>query len=233
MSNPLIGILAGMGPRSTAPFLEAVYDQCQLQYGAKYDIDYPPLLVYSLPTPFYLDRPLDHAALQTAILAGLRQLESAGVSLIAMPCNTAHRYFEPLQRAIGVPLLNIVAEALRDLPSGPRRVALLATPSTLEAGVYQAGLAAAGHPWLHEPEWQERVTALIGMIKARAERAAILEAWRGLTAAVRGAGADTAILACTDLSPLKPETPSGLLALDSGEALAKAVIARYLSLRRE
>jgi len=41
MTHSSIGILAGMGPRSTAPFLELVLDQCQIQYGAKYDIDYP------------------------------------------------------------------------------------------------------------------------------------------------------------------------------------------------
>lgn len=30
-----------MSPRSTSPFLEMVLDQCQIQYNAKYDIDYP------------------------------------------------------------------------------------------------------------------------------------------------------------------------------------------------
>jgi len=30
----LIGILAGMGPRSTAPFVDMLVDECQRQYGA-------------------------------------------------------------------------------------------------------------------------------------------------------------------------------------------------------
>jgi len=35
MTKGIIGILAGMGPRSTAPFLELVLDQCHaLQFGA-------------------------------------------------------------------------------------------------------------------------------------------------------------------------------------------------------
>jgi aspartate racemase len=38
MKKGSIGILAGMGPRSTTPFLELVIDQCQIQYGAHYDI---------------------------------------------------------------------------------------------------------------------------------------------------------------------------------------------------
>ena len=60
MNGNLIGILAGMGPRSTAPFLDLVIDECQLQYGAKYDEEFPHMMVYSLPTPFYIDRPINH-----------------------------------------------------------------------------------------------------------------------------------------------------------------------------
>lgn len=37
MNDCMIGILAGMGPRSTAPFIDLVVNECQLQYGAKYD----------------------------------------------------------------------------------------------------------------------------------------------------------------------------------------------------
>src|ERR1700675_1355428 len=123
----VIGILAGMGPRSTAPFVDMVIDECQRQYGARYDIDFPPMLIYSLPTPFYLDRPIDHAALEAAIVAGLRKLEDTGVAFVAMPCNSAHIYFEQLASSIHVPLLNMLDVALGALPAGSNTAALLAT----------------------------------------------------------------------------------------------------------
>ena len=63
-----------MGPRSTAPFVDMVVDECQRQYGARDDLDFPPMLIYSLPTPFYIDRPIDHVAMQAVIGAGLRKL---------------------------------------------------------------------------------------------------------------------------------------------------------------
>ena len=50
MERKVIGILAGMGPRSTAPFVDMLVDACQRQYGARYDIDFPPMLIYALPT---------------------------------------------------------------------------------------------------------------------------------------------------------------------------------------
>lgn len=43
-SKKTIGVLAGMGPRSTAPFLNMILDECQKQYGAKYDDEFPPLI---------------------------------------------------------------------------------------------------------------------------------------------------------------------------------------------
>lgn len=49
-----LGVLAGMGPRSTAPFIDMLVDECQKQYGARFDIDYPKMHIISLPTPFSL-----------------------------------------------------------------------------------------------------------------------------------------------------------------------------------
>jgi len=97
MKHVTIGILGGMGAKATAPFVDLVVDQCQALYGASYDNDYPHMMIYSLPTPMYLDRPLDHELVSATVLAGLRRLESTGVDFIAMPCNTAHQYHERLQ----------------------------------------------------------------------------------------------------------------------------------------
>ena len=88
----MIGILAGMGPKSTGPFVDTVVAECQTIYGAKHDIDFPHMMIYSCPTPFYMDRPIDHAAMKKAIIEGAQKLESTGVDFIAMPCNTAHLY---------------------------------------------------------------------------------------------------------------------------------------------
>lgn len=104
----MIGILAGMGPQSTAPFINLVIDQCQKQYGAKYDIDFPPMTIYSLPTPFYLDRPIDDARMRRTLTAGLRHLESTGVDFIALPGNTVHKYYPEIATQIEAPLLNMI-----------------------------------------------------------------------------------------------------------------------------
>ena len=112
----MIGILAGMGPKSTGPFVDTVVAECQTIYGAKHDMDFPHMMIYSCPTPFYMDRPIDHEAMKKAIIEGAQKLESTGASFIAMPCNTAHLYFEELQQSLSIPILNIVDETLKAIP---------------------------------------------------------------------------------------------------------------------
>src|SRR5665648_1113765 len=115
VGKSVIGILAGMGPRSTALFLELVIDQCTVQYGAKYDEYFPPIMIYSLPTPFYIDRPINHTLMEDTIIEGLRKLESKDVSFIVMPCNSAHISFNGLQKCLTIPLLNIVDLTINSL----------------------------------------------------------------------------------------------------------------------
>ena len=94
-----------MGPRSTAPFVDMVIDECDRQYAPRAMGEFPHMIVYSLPAPFRLEA-MDHEAVQGAIIAGLQRLESFGVDFIAMPCNTAHLYFPRLRDSVSVPLLS-------------------------------------------------------------------------------------------------------------------------------
>ncbi|MEZ6094170.1 MAG: hypothetical protein R3C03_08005 [Pirellulaceae bacterium] len=64
--SPTIGILAGMGSRSTGPFLDLGVSACQEIYGARDDIDFPRMLICSQQAPFYEDREIDHEALKSA-----------------------------------------------------------------------------------------------------------------------------------------------------------------------
>ncbi len=230
MEAKTIGILAGMGPRSTAPFVDLVVGECQRQYGATYDDEFPPMMIYALPTPFYVDRPIDHAALRAAIVAGLRRLAGTGVALIAMPCNTAHIYFDQLAAAIDVPLLNMVDLALRALPEDARRVALLATRPTSAARVYQDVLEQSGRTvYLDEP-LQAQVERLIQTIKTARDRRAAVALWRDLLAALAADGLDTALLACTDLNAVSTVVDAPLALVDATACLAAATVREWRAL---
>jgi aspartate racemase len=222
----VIGILAGMGPRSTAPFVDLVVDECQRQYGARDDDEFPPMMIYALPAPFYLDRPIDHGALRAAIQAGLRKLESTGVAFVAMPCNTAHIHYADLAAAIDVPLLNMIDEALRAMPASASRVALLATRPTVEAGIYQAAAARAGLELVITDDWQARVDGLLAAIKSSPDRRAAEGMWRELLDDLAASEVDTVLLACTDLNAVS-QAHAGLAVLDATQCLAAATVREW------
>ncbi|QWH63100.1 amino acid racemase [Bacillus mycoides] len=218
----MIGILAGMGPKSTGPFVDTVVAGCQTIYGAKHDIGFPHMMIYSCPTPFYMDRPIDHAAMKKAIIEGAQRLESTGVDFIAMPCNTAHLYFEELQRSITIPILNIVVETLKAIPENTKRVALLATEATVQAGIYQDGITKRNIEYIHNEQWQEMINQIITCIKGgEIEKARKL--WSLLVLQLKDE-VDTAIIACTDLNVVVSED-----FVDSAQCLAKAIVRIYAS----
>ncbi|EJQ98269.1 aspartate racemase [Bacillus cereus ISP3191] len=218
----MIGILAGMGPKSTGPFVDTVVAECQTIYGAKHDMDFPHMMIYSCPTPFYMDRPIDHEAMKKAIIEGAQKLESTGASFIAMPCNTAHLYFDELQQSLSIPILNIVDETLKAIPKTAKRVALLATEATVQAGIYQDGIAKRNIEYIHYEQWQESINQIITYIKS-GEVEEARELWSALVLQLKDE-VDTAIIACTDLNVVASED-----FVDSAQCLAKAVVRMYLS----
>ena len=176
----VIGILAGMGPKSTAPFVEKVVDLCQQRHGAKNDMDFPPMMIYSCPTPFYLDRPLDHFAMQKSIVAGAAKLASCGVSYIAIPCNVAHIYYECIRSSLAVPVLNMVDETIKRIPENEKKVTVLATESTVAAEIYQQGLKHFNKEFVFMPRWQATITHILHLIKGGKDSGEVKNLWNEL-----------------------------------------------------
>lgn len=222
-----IGILAGMGPRSTSPFLELVLDQCQIQYGAKYDIDYPHIMIYSLPTPFYLDRPINHNVMEETIIEGIQHLESTGVSCIAMPCNSAHIYFNELIGRINIPLLDIVDETIKKIGSD-RKITIFATESTFSSELYQKEILNSHNQFIFKSDWQKKINIIIEMIKEKKEIPEIDLYWDELVQDTIREGVEDIIIACTDLSVLKNKFKDKVNFIDSSHALAESLIKEYL-----
>lgn len=216
-----IGILGGMGPRSTAPFLDAVVDACQEMTGAIHDMDFPQMVILSWPTPFYLDRPLNLEALEHAIVEGAVRLAGMGVDFIAMPCNTAHQFIPEIQKAIEVPVIDMVALTAERLL--PEETALLATRSTVASGVYERGSAAI----VFRTDWQEAVDGLIEGIKSGRSETVMRTDTDRFAQAIRQAGIRQVLIACTDLSTLDLSS-RGFRVVDASKVLSEAVIKEWM-----
>lgn len=227
MDRPTIGILAGMGPKTTGPFIDQVVSECQSMLGAKEDIDFPPMMIYSLPTPFFIDRPIDHEIIEKTLCTGIKRLEASGVAFIAMPCNTAHTYFNKLKQCVNVPLLNIINATLKAIPSSSKKIAILGTHQTLDSKLYQSGLEQLGLSHVIQPSWQSLIDELILRIKKADDSQLLVDLWKKLSKELEKHRIDTIILACTDLTIITSKFENSFLVLDSSLCLAKEVVNRW------
>ena len=225
----MIGILAGMGPMSTAPFIDMLMKQWQQEFQVLNDVDFPHVVIYSLPTPFYVDRKIDHDKMQQVILAGLHKLESWGVTLIAMACNTAYLYFESLQKALNIKLLNIVQETLSQVSDSAKCISLLATKPTFDSQLYQSHIKDLGKTLVFKASWQSRVDALILAVKQDSE--AVEEMALSLLTQLVEANVEVIIIGCTDISSVITKVAVlnkvSVELVDSSHALVTAVIRKY------
>lgn len=145
MSGRTIGVLAGMGPRSTSPFIDALVTACQKELGCKNDEDFPPIMILSWPTPFRLDGsgPSYDSSMTDSIKKGFKKLIDSGVDILCMPCNSAHAYLPENgpDRPDTIKWISIIDATVKNIPHTTTRVILWATQSTYQSGIYQNGLS--------------------------------------------------------------------------------------------
>ena len=145
MAEVVLGVLGGMGPLASAEFMRRL----TLLTPAIRDQDHIPAVLWSDP------RVPDRTAARLGagadplptLLRGIHGLEAAGCGAIAIPCNTAHGWFESMQAATKLPILHIVdcaAEELARLGVADGTIGVMATPGTLAMRLYQQRLAACG-----------------------------------------------------------------------------------------
>jgi aspartate racemase len=228
MSDKILGVLGGMGPLASAQFMLRL----TLLTPAQRDQDHIPAVLWSDPrvpdrTRGRLeggDDPLPW------LLRGVRGLRQVGCGAIAIPCNTAHGWYEPMA-AEGVPILHIVdaaADALRKVaPEGV--VGIMGTAATLAMRLYQDRLERQGWRCVvpTEAEMADHVSPGIAAVKANR----VSEAYAPLACVVRSLaarGARAVVLGCTEI-------PLGIQAgdwrslpvplIDTIDALALAAIA--------
>ncbi len=224
----MLGVLGGMGPLATVDFMGKIIRNTR----AACDQDHLEVFVHSATktpdrTDFILGRGPDPFP---AMCVALQQLERAGATVIAIPCNTAHRWHDALQARTSANVLHIVDAVAgrltpQERPDGP--VGLLATDGTLRAGVYQHRLARFGFAcvWPGEQE-QAWIMQAISLVKAGdiTGGGIIL---RRQAEALGKAGCRQIVMACTEI----PIALAGCLGgptpvlLDATDALACACVA--------
>jgi aspartate racemase len=151
-------LVGGLGPESTIDYYRRIL-------GAWQKVDpsgAPSILIDSLDVRLALHLvETDRAALVDYLLSSVRRLAAAGAHFAAITANTPHLVFDELAAGSPIPLLSILDACANEARgAGLRRLALLGTRFTMEAGFYpdvfsRHGIAVvppgeADRNWVHE-----------------------------------------------------------------------------------
>jgi len=144
MNKNIIGIIGGMGPQASAEFYRMLIMQARVHYGAHENSDYPELLIDSVPVPDFLS---DTKQMEKASLISedrVKRLTMYGVSTITIACNTACILIKRLQKSTCVSIVSVVEEVVKEVEKDNRKILLLASPTSLQAGLYQSAFKQHG-----------------------------------------------------------------------------------------
>lgn len=218
-----------MGPAATNEFLRLF----TAAWPAGYDQGHPRVILLSDPgTP---DR---SAALRggpddpaPVLRRNLRTLSEWGADLLAMPCNTAFAFMDPIVGEIPVPVVDIVATTVRAARfTAPDGAWLLATEGTIASKLYQS--RATGSPYrLNIPgdADQKQLNQIIESVKA-GDSGTAASGFVAVTERLAEIADDPLVLGCTELTLAWQAAGRPPTVIDSTEALAVECVRRLRQL---
>tara|TARA_B100000902_G_scaffold383995_1_gene423569 strand:+ start:491 stop:1240 length:750 start_codon:yes stop_codon:yes gene_type:complete len=149
----MIGILGGMGTQAGLDFC----NKLAILYRGKIDQEYPLFLLYNksnipgrpesigVQTRNLSNRITNkksekkYVLVLKSLLEGCKILKKSRCKFIVIPCNTAHYWYDDLQKKINLPIINMPKEVFDHTKKKCKKhssIGLLATEGTLKTGIY-------------------------------------------------------------------------------------------------
>ena len=132
----MIGILGGMGTQAGLDFCNKL---AKLNKG-KTDQQYPLFILYNKSNiPGRPENLHKYNKVLKSLLAGCKFLEKSKCKFIVIPCNTAHYWFDDLQKKTKIPIISMPREVYNHSNKTCKKnskIGLLATEGTLKTGIY-------------------------------------------------------------------------------------------------
>ena len=217
-----------MGPEATVDLMSRVLKATP----AADDIDHIRLVVDNNPkVPSRIKALLENTGVSPApCLQDMAvKLADWGVDLLAMPCNTAHCYFQEIQNAVDIPLLNMIELSVRSvLEKHPdlKEAGILASTAVLNLGLYKKEFQRHGLDLLSPNDHlQSSIMDSIRRIKTGRYGAEDRHALRLAADDLQNKGAEAILIACTELSVIADEI-MGSHVVDTAQVLAEGIVSQ-------
>ncbi len=223
---PVLGILGGLGPMASAYFYELLISHTD----ASCDQDHIDIILNSHATTpdrtaFIMGQSEDDPL--AVMVEDIRRMKTYGADLVAIPCNTAHYFYDKLIASTDLPILNIMEETATCLTHlGIRKAGILATDGTVMTGTYDRYLNAHGIDCIRPSKEDQAAVMHLIYDEIKNGNAPNPDAFLSVSSHLCDMGAEGLILGCTELSLIKKHYGDKLphLYIDSLDVLAYATI---------
>jgi aspartate racemase len=132
----MIGILGGMGTQAGLDFC----NKLAILNRGKTDQKYPLFILYNKSNiPKRPENIKKYYNVLKSLVSGCKLLEKDKCKFIVIPCNTAHYWYEDLQKKIKTPILSMPKEVYKYTKKNCKKnskIGFLSTEATLRTGVY-------------------------------------------------------------------------------------------------
>ena len=219
-----------MGPEATAEFYLRVIGIFQRKFGAKYDSDFPEVIIYNLPLPDVVESISNNKEILNSLAYGIKKLETAGAEIIAIACNTAYCFIDNLKSSSNAEILNVIEEVASQL-NNFKKVGLLATSATIKSNLFQEYSKKYGIKILVPTEKEQNtITGVIMRILAGKKLLRDKKKLNKIITNLSDKGAKAIILGCTELPLLVNQKDVKIKLIDTIEILANVSVAKITNL---
>lgn len=224
MARPVLGILGGLGPAASCYLYQLLIEHTP----AAADQDHVDIILSSrASTP---DRTAyivgeSKADPLPVMLQDAQSLVQYGATVLAIPCNTAHYFYQQLAAALPIPVLNMPELTVAQAKArGCAKLGILATDGTLIGKAYQLMCRQADLPWAIPSRGQQRMLMDIIYGQIKQGRRADMAAFTAVADDLRAQGCTHAVLGCTELSLIKRDEALDDFFIDSSEVLCQEAL---------
>ncbi len=218
--KPLLGILGGLGPMTSAYFYELI----TAHTDARRDQDHIDIVLSSrASTPDRTDYILgkNKASPLPYMMEDALRLEAYGANVIVIPCNTAHYFIDEVRRSVHVPVPSIIEETAEYIKQcGYQKAGIMATAGTVASGSYQQKLEQRGLAWEIPDETEQGYLHDLIYDDIKSGGNPDMGRFCAVVEALSRKGCDVMILGCTELSLIQ-----GIETLDTSFADSLKILA--------
>lgn len=223
-----LGVIGGLGPAATSYYYDSVIKHTKASCDQEH-IDMFILSHASTPDRTQAIMSQSTKELIDSLIQDIKLLEYAGVSNIAIPCNTSHYFYDVMQSSTQIPIIHMVREsvlAAAALKNGVKKIGIMGTDGTISSGIYDKECTALDLEAVHpSPDRQKDVMHIIYQ-EIKCGKPGSEDLFYGVMDEFMEKGCDVVILACTELSVYRQNHKVPDFCLDAMDVLVKESILR-------